>query len=645
MKKKPGQKTWGHPRKPERKTPEKALELERKSPVKTSDSDRKFADCPVAPKEKISRDPLDLGRQREREQRSARRLLLGSAAVLLCMILTAGIRGSFAPHAIQTIRGNDPFLQAMIPKPAAEVVGTRRDQVLTEDKSFYNLDQGGQVTRFLLEVFPEDGMDLTDFERPELGEDLKLPAILREGNADGKSLLGGFGAAAVSKNADLEIKGEVKENRKYHNLKIRLYPSAGRYRGQTVLNLKKSYGKPCKVEEKFAFDLFADLEGMMSLRTQFVHLYVKNAAAPDPTYESYGLYLLVEQPDENYFLNRSLDATVNLYKARNFQFTRAEGILEVNDPNYSKKQFEQYLDIRMGDSHTALIELIDAVADDTQEIDDVVAKHLNRENLLNYLAMNVILGNQEGANQGFLLYKPATSAVWYFLPENMGETMTAALDPEKYQETNWGLSQFAGNLLYERFLQKPENLADLQRRIDELLAEIGTDTVTRLTNQYIPVLADFLTVNPDRGLLKYSPEKIVKGVSGYGQLMKQNVAVFREQLHRPELVVLERATETEEGMVCLHWKAQKSLLREPVSYRLEIAEDPLFQEILLKEEGIRETQYRIPKGLFPEDRDPGGIAYYRITAVTGSGLEAGTANHLTMEDGEVLYGLSEVLLY
>ena len=566
-----------------------------------------------------------------------RRLLAASSAVLLAAVILTAAGGGFSGSLRNTVRGNDPLLRALIEREETAYTEEYEKGGLLDDKSLYALNRVGKVKVFLLEVHDKDGYDLTDFEKPEVSADLKLPATFKEGNSAGGPFFGGFGASAVAENATLEIKGSPKENRKYHNFKIRLKASAGRYNGQSIINLDKEYGNSCRIEEKFAFDLFAGLDEMMSLRTEFAQLYIKNTASPDPEYESYGLYILKEQPDENYFLNRSLDESGNLYRARSFDFTPGAGLLDVDDANYNKKQFEELLDIKQGESHTALLSMTADVNDMARDIDSIVEEHFNRENLLTYLAMNVILGNEESAAEGYLLYKPTTSAVWYILPEDMGGTMQAAMEPQRYQVMNSGLSQFSGNLLYERFLQKPGNVEALADRIEELMERIDPDAVRELTDQYIPVLADHLTVNPDRGMLKSSPDDIIRGVQNYYRVMLSNAEYFIENLDRPEPVTLLRALSNDKEIV-LHWQEQRALLAEPVTYEIQAAADSGFKEIIFEAAGAAETSIAVPKRLFAEGQSR---AYFRVNAVSENGRTAGSTNILKQEDGRQIYGAAE----
>jgi len=461
------------------------------------------------------------------------KVLLQCTIILLLVIGAAALMVQGIPKKydlLYTLRRSDPILQYYLGvNQADDSTEATSDYVLKDDKSLYNLNDITEVTVLLLEVHTAEEYSLSDLESPDIAENLKLPVVIREGTAQGTVKWEGFGYDAMAPNATIEVKGVPKENRKYHNFKIRLKNVAGRYEGQTIINLKKGYGKPCRAEEKFAFDLFASLPNMMSLRTEFVHVYVKNADAPSPYYESYGIYTLVEQPDENYFLNRSLDTSANMYQAENFSFRKEDVLLDISDPDYNKKAFETVLDIKQGTSHTDLLAAIDAVNNRNKDIDEVIEEHFNRDNVFTWMAMNVILGNQDVATKGYLLYKPLMSSVWFFLPANMSETMWAVSQESLMEEGIDGCVVFEGNLLYERILKSPENRQELIDRVDELMQYFSEGTVENLTNQYIVVLSQYLAVNPDKGILKDTPDQVIANISRYYEIMQYNVSVFEEK--------------------------------------------------------------------------------------------------------------------
>lgn len=514
--------------------------------------------------------------------------------------------------------------------PPAEQALASADYSLQDDKSLYDLSRLGRVLTLYLEVGQNaKGHSLASLETPETARSARLPAILREGSAADPFAFDAFGYNAFSTNATLEVLGEPAQNRKYHSFKLRLKDSAGQYEGQSILNLKKGYGKPCRVEEKFACDLFSTLPSMLSLRTRFVHLYIKDLSSATPAYDNYGLYTLVEQPDENYFLNRSLDTAGSLYKAEAFDFSLAAALLEVSDPAYDKVAFEQILDIKQGDSHEGLLAMLGAVNDPALDIDAVVEAYFDKENLLTWLAMNGILGNGDCVTQGYLLYKPLLSQKWYFIPGNMSGAMPAGGDDNVAAVMQSGLSMFYGNLLYERFLSKEANARALEAKIDELMRRFTPGYIAGITRQYRPVLQAFLFVNPDQGTLKRGGAHILQRVAQYHACLEANVRAFKQNRAAPRKVELLEPLRQEGGFL-LSWTPSRQLGGGTLAYTLEVAADPGFTAMLHTQE-LAGTQALVT-GL------PAGWFYYRVWATDEKGGRAGCVNISKSADDSLLYG-------
>lgn len=54
-------------------------------------------------------------------------------------------------------------------------------------------------------------------------------------------------------------------------------------------------GEGLRFRNKMAYDLIRGIDQMMGLRTQFVHLYVKDETSGSNSFDDYGLYTQVEQ--------------------------------------------------------------------------------------------------------------------------------------------------------------------------------------------------------------------------------------------------------------------------------------------------------------------------------------------------------------
>src|SRR6185369_6918071 len=108
------------------------------------------------------------------------------------------------------------------------------------------------------------------------------------------------------------------------SFKIELKKGEGTWRGQRTIALNKHVFDPSRVRNKLNFDLLKQVPNMVSLRTQFVHLYVKDETS-DPwrsNFEDYGLFTQIELPDKTFLKAHLLDPKGQLYKTTFFEFDR-----------------------------------------------------------------------------------------------------------------------------------------------------------------------------------------------------------------------------------------------------------------------------------------------------------------------------------
>lgn len=91
-----------------------------------------------------------------------------------------------------------------------------------------------------------------------------------------------------------------------------------------------------------AFDLIKGIDQMMGLRTQFVHLYVKDETSGSDSFDDYGLYTQVEQLNKTALQAHGLDKNGQLYKVNYFEFYRDEDVIKLaDDPDYDQTKFEE----------------------------------------------------------------------------------------------------------------------------------------------------------------------------------------------------------------------------------------------------------------------------------------------------------------
>ena len=172
---------------------------------------------------------------------------------------------------------------------------------LVENKSVYNRYDFDQVEHVYITIFHQQEISENDLTFHELDESYKeftnldggpdLQILFQTGSEQGPSA-NGFTKGIDKTNATIELRGRSSRLESQKSYKIRLKDSAGLWYGQSVLNLNKHKDDRTRVRNKLAFDYFTQFDDIISLRTNFVELHVKDQTE-DPTndtFESYGLY-------------------------------------------------------------------------------------------------------------------------------------------------------------------------------------------------------------------------------------------------------------------------------------------------------------------------------------------------------------------
>ena len=210
-----------------------------------------------------------------------------------------------------------------------------------------------------------------------------------------------------------------------------------------------------RFRNKMAYDLIKGIPQMMGLRTQFVHLYVKdNTDGSSDAFQDYGLYTQVEQLNKTALKTHGLDSKGQLYKVNSFEFYREEDVIKTtDDPGYNQEAFEERLEIKGDSDHTKLIHMLDAVNDYSIPINQVLEQYFDEENIVYWMAFQILTGNVDTQNRNMYLYSPQNSDTWYFIDwDNDGFFMRSEYGIRGWSDQgSWecGISNYWGNVLFQ----------------------------------------------------------------------------------------------------------------------------------------------------------------------------------------------------
>lgn len=399
----------------------------------------------------------------------------------------------------------------------AAVVETAADVPHLEDKqTLYENDAEDSVVTMYLTVRRGNQADNTDhswadinsysaYDYETMGVDrYQVEGLLQVGDENGP-LAGELGFGETAPNATVQIRGQTSSKNSQKNYKIRLKDEHGSWRGQQTIALNKHQSDGLRYRNKLAFDLLKEIPQLMSLRTQFVHLYVKDQTT-DPANESfqdYGLYTQVEQLNKTALRAHGLDRYGQLYKVNNFEFYRDEdGIKLESDPGFDAKAFESKLEIKGDHDHSKLIRMLEEINDYSVKSDQLISDWLDEENIAYWMAFQILMGNSDTENRNFYLYSPKNVDRFYILSWDFDSMLSYdefALKG-RIENTSWqrGISNYWGNILFRRCLQSAHFRRVLDDAIEDLCTHVLTkEHLTSMAGRYAAIVKKYAYQQPD----------------------------------------------------------------------------------------------------------------------------------------------------
>jgi uncharacterized membrane protein len=487
---------------------------------------------------------------------------------------------------------------------------------LSEDKKLYERDDDTSVVPLYITVLQEDPdkeHPLTWYELNRIRERMEegdLKVIVQEGAADGSGPKSGmFGYGTTDTNGTITLRGNTARYASQRSYKIKLNDQAGLWHDQRTLNLNKHAYDPSRIRNKLSFDIFETLPNITSLRTQFVHLYVRDLSEggkADKPFEDYGLFTQIEQPNETFLKNHWLDPYGQLYKAVMFEFFRyPEELKSQSDPSYDKALFETRLEINGREEHEKLIAMLDDVNNMAIPIDDVFEKHFDLDNYLTWLAANILMDNMDTDAHNFLLYSPLNSSKWYFLPWDYDGGWELQRGLRSISDYSSGISNFWGSRLHNRFFRSEEHVRMLKDKIDELYATINNDTVGKMLSPLRSVAEPFIKRVPDFGFM---PIEISRLSEEYEQIIGvplRSLERFNEDVEKPKPFYLGEI-ERKDGQQSFVWDPAFDLQGDDLVYDFTVAKDPAFTQIVEKRHNLQSTTAEV--SLAP------GTYYWKVIA-------------------------------
>ena len=465
-------------------------------------------------------------------------------------------------------------------------------------------------------------------------EKIKTEIIFQVGDENGP-LSGEVGYSALSSNATMNARGRTSTGYSQKSYRIDLIDTAGMWRGQRAIAINKHPGDNTRLRNMMYYRLLQDVPGITSLRTQFVHVYVKDLTSPaaQDAFADYGLFTQVELPNGRYLRNHGLSQNGNLYKANLFDMLRYEDKLRLaTDPAYDLTRFSELLEPKTTEDHSKLLEMLDAVNNYTIPIEQVAGKYFDLDNLTSYLAFNILMANPDSDAQNYLLYSPVNSDKWYYLCWDGDGALSYyedALLDNQWAEGEWtkGVTNYWGVALFNRLLRLQSFREALNEKVELLRERITAERIAGLIKQYRAVVDQFTSRMPDISNMRVPSEQL--------ELIYQNTPYDTDTAYENYLASLKKPmpfylwdVQVQDGYLNFQWDASYDFAGELIHYEVQAAKDWSFAEHGIVFSGTRQLA-STAKAPLPEP----GVYYWKVTASNESGKSQTAFDQVTTATG------------
>ncbi len=434
-------------------------------------------------------------------------------------------------------------------------------------------------------------------------------------------------------NAYIEIRGQSSRLFEQKSYKIKIADGEELWHEYKTINLNKHMADITRIKNKLIFDYLQTLDDISSYNTKFITMYIKDLSKQDQDkdYVNYGLYTFVEQPNKRYLARHGLDPNGHFYKVEDFEFLRhEESIKTIEEIDYSEEAFEKRLETRGSTEHSKLIKMLYELNNISIDIDKIIGKYFDKDNMFTWLAINILFDNFDTTTRNYLIYSPLNSRKWYFVPWDYDDSMRI----EKPQDT-WqtGVSLYWLSVLFKRTFKEQHNIDELTKKVEEIYADIEAYDLNVKIDQYKDVVEEHVLKMPD---IEYVDATITEYNQAYEDIkesVRKNYDEYFEVLERP-MPFFYGLPIVEENSVEFIWEQSYDLQNESVVYDFYLAKDISMNQVI-----YTSLDNRVPK-VVVDDLQPGKY-YWKVYAKDEKG-NTGTAFDYIQEDNKYYFGVSVV---
>lgn len=570
-------------------------------------------------------------------------LALASVGILLGMIfLGQDLRVQENQTIVVTEQSAASVGEAAAVVKKAEKVALS-DMHLRDNDALYANDDDTSVVTMYLTVSRGNAAEGTDHSWEEINtysaydyEKWGVPryqvnGLLQVGDENGP-LEGELGYGEVVPNATVQIRGQTSTKYAQRNYKIELKDGKGKWNDQRTIALNKHMADGMRFRNKLAYDLIEEIPQLMGLRTQFVHLYVRDMTGENPDeFVDYGLYTQVEQLNKMAMRAHGLDRNGHLYKINFFEFYRYEDVIRMeSDPAFDRVSFEELLESKGDSDHSKLIRMLDAVNNVSIPASTLLDQYFDEENLTYWLAFQILIGNVDTQSRNVYLYSPLNSEKWYLIPWDHDGSLKRAeyklqgrVDAGSWEQ---GVSNYWGNKLFQRCLKSESFCEKLDAAVEELYAFLNKDRLQGMAAFYAQVVKPYAFSMPDAEYIGVTSEQYDMLAENLWQEVENSYQMYKESWNKPMPFYI-GVPVSDGNTLSFGWDHSYDFDAETITYTVELAKDYLFNETIFSQKDLLypETSTELP--------EPGQY-FVRVRATNTSGYTQDAFDYYVTDDGK-----------
>jgi len=254
-----------------------------------------------------------------------------------------------------------------------------------------------------------------------------------------------------------------------------------------------------------------------------------------------------------------------------------------------------------------------------------------------FLALNILLGNEDTQSRNTMLYSPQNSSTWYVFNWDCDVCLRDYEKAVRYgtsRDEGWqiGVSNYWSNILFQKFLKEDDYRELLDQKIQLLRSDYLThDRVQAMVDSYATVIKPYLYTYPDYYHAPVTEEVYDEFAANMVSDIETTYQWYLLSLERPMPFYMGKPVSNDQG-IRFDWDASYDFDADLLSYRFAIADNIAMENPIISTETF--SPFYQYQGTLPA-----GGYYYQVCAVDDRGNEQYGFDIVEDEESILHYGM------